>query len=140
MSDGPPSNWTKVVRAPARAVYEQEAIREIVDAVPMCNVAFTASGRPAVIPTLHWREGDDLYIHGSSASRALRAAEGAMICVAISTFDGLVLARSAFHHSVNYRSVVIYGRRKGCPTRRKPPRSRRWSRSLRRAGGISFGR
>jgi nitroimidazol reductase NimA-like FMN-containing flavoprotein (pyridoxamine 5'-phosphate oxidase superfamily) len=101
---------TRISRVPERAVYEREAIAAILDAAPVCHVATVdPDGRPMVIPTLHARDGDALYLHGSAASPTLRRAERAEICLAATLLDGLVLARSAFHHSVNYRSVVVFG-------------------------------
>jgi nitroimidazol reductase NimA-like FMN-containing flavoprotein (pyridoxamine 5'-phosphate oxidase superfamily) len=82
----------------------------VLDAAPVCQVAFVEDGRPQLIPMLHWREGDRLYLHASRGSRMARAlAAGAEACVAVTMLDGMVLARSAFHHSMNYRSVVVYG-------------------------------
>ena len=82
----------------------------IVDAAMICTVAFQIDGVVHAIPTIHWREGDHLYIHGAKASRMLKALTEGEACVSIALTDGLVLARSAMHHSMNYRSVVIYGR------------------------------
>lgn len=105
-----PSPRTRVRRKPERAHYETGAIQAIVDATPICTVAFQIDGRVHAIPTLHWRDGDYLYIHGAKASRMLRALTEDEACITIALADGLVLARSAMHHSLNYRSVVIYGR------------------------------
>jgi uncharacterized protein len=100
-----------VTRVPRRAVYEREAIEAILDEATVCHVGTAdPEGFPIVIPTLHARVGDRLYLHGSAASRTLREAARAEICLAATLVDGLVLARSAFHHSVNYRSVVLFGR------------------------------
>lgn len=103
---------TRVRRAPKRAVYDREQVEAILDAALVCHVAFAdAEGQPYVIPTLHARVGDTVYIHGSTASRMVRTlAAGAPACLAVTLVDGLVLAKSAFHHSVNYRSVVVLGR------------------------------
>jgi nitroimidazol reductase NimA-like FMN-containing flavoprotein (pyridoxamine 5'-phosphate oxidase superfamily) len=102
---------TRVRRVPKRAVYEREAIEAILDEAVVSHVGTVdPAGCPVVIPTLHARVGDWLYIHGSAASRTLREAERAEICLTATLLDGLVLARSAFHHSVNYRSVVVFGR------------------------------
>jgi uncharacterized protein len=108
---GPSSERTRVRRLPERGVYEREAIVAIVDEALICHLAWvTDEGWPRVIPTIHARVGDTLYVHGSTASRTLRAiADGRDVCVEITLLDGLVLARSAFHHSMNYRSVVVYG-------------------------------
>jgi nitroimidazol reductase NimA-like FMN-containing flavoprotein (pyridoxamine 5'-phosphate oxidase superfamily) len=101
---------TRVKRVPERGRYDRETVHAILDAGLICHVGFVADGQPLVIPTLHWRDGERLLIHGSSASRMIRVlAAGAEACVTVTLFDGLVLARSAFHHSVNYRSVVVLG-------------------------------
>jgi uncharacterized protein len=101
---------TKVKRLPARGAYDRETIYSILDGAFICHVGFNIDGQPYVIPTGYARINDDLYIHGSSASRMLRSmAQGIDVCVTVTLIDGLVLARSAFHHSVNYRSVVILG-------------------------------
>lgn len=102
---------TKVKRLPARGAYDRETIYSILDAGFICHVGFVVEGQPYVIPTGYARIGDGLYIHGSSASRMLRnLAAGVEVCVTVTHVDGLVLARSAFHHSFNYRSVVVLGR------------------------------
>jgi nitroimidazol reductase NimA-like FMN-containing flavoprotein (pyridoxamine 5'-phosphate oxidase superfamily) len=99
-----------VKRLPKRAAYDRATIHHILDEGMVCHVGFLVDGQPAVIPTVYVRMGDHLYVHGSPASRMLRAlAAGGPVCVAVTLTDGLVLARSAFHHSVNYRSVVLYG-------------------------------
>jgi hypothetical protein len=104
------SNRTKVKRLPARGAYDRETIHAILDEAFICHVGFVVDGQPYVIPTGYARIGDDLYIHGSAASRMLRSlAKGIDVCVTVTILDGLVLARSAFHHSMNYRSVVILG-------------------------------
>jgi len=96
---------------PSRASYERATIESILDAAIVSHVGtVAAAGHPAVIPTLHARDGDSLYIHGSAASPTLRRAREAEVCLSATLVDGLVLARSAVHHSVNYRSVVVYGR------------------------------
>ena len=100
----------RVRREPQRGRYDRETIDAILDEALYCHVGFEADGRPYVIPTLHARVGDLLYVHGSAASRMLRrAAEGIPICVTVTLLDGLVLARSVFNHSINYRSVVVLG-------------------------------
>jgi nitroimidazol reductase NimA-like FMN-containing flavoprotein (pyridoxamine 5'-phosphate oxidase superfamily) len=105
-----PSPRTRVRRMPARADYEREAIHAILDEALVAHVGFAVDGEPYVIPTLHARVGESVYFHGSSASRTVRAlAAGAGMCLTITLLDGLVLARSAVHHSVNYRSVVVLG-------------------------------
>jgi uncharacterized protein len=99
-------------RLPQRATDDRATIHAILDEARICHLAFVHDdGYPVVTPTLHARVGDVLYVHGSAASRTLRAlAAGVDVCVAVTLFDGIVLARAAFHHSVNYRSVVLYGR------------------------------
>ena len=107
----PPSERTRVRRLPERGVYERDAIDAIVDEALICHLAYVQDGEPRVIPTIHARVGDTLYVHGSNASRTLRATKGgAPVAAEVTLLDGLVLARSAFHHSMNYRSVVVYGR------------------------------
>lgn len=105
-----PSPRTRVRRMPERAHYDAASVAAIVDAATICTVAFQLDGAVHAIPTLHWREGDYLYIHGAKASRMLKALTQGEACVTIALADGLVLARSAMHHSMNYRSVVLYGR------------------------------
>jgi nitroimidazol reductase NimA-like FMN-containing flavoprotein (pyridoxamine 5'-phosphate oxidase superfamily) len=101
---------TKLRRLPKRGAHDRETIDAILDEAMVCHLGFVHDGRPAVIPTLHARVGDEVLIHGSAASRMLRAlATGVDVCLTATLIDGLVLARSAFHHSVNYRSVVLYG-------------------------------
>jgi len=101
---------TTLKRAHERGSYDRATVQAILDAALICHVGFLHDGAPAVIPTAHWREGDVLYIHGSSASRAIRALEaGSPACIAVTLTDGLVLARSGYNHSIDYRSVVIYG-------------------------------
>jgi hypothetical protein len=110
MSAAAPSARTTVRRLPERGVYERAAIDAILDEGLICHVGFSAEGQSYVIPCVYARVGDRLYLHGSSASRMLRAlAAGAPACATVTLLDGLVLARSAFHHSVNYRSVVVLG-------------------------------
>ena len=105
------SRRTRVRRVPARGVYELEAIEPSLDAALVSHVGFVSEGAPVVSPTRHARLGDRLYLHGSAASRMLRTlGEGLPVCVTVTLVDGLVLARSAFHHSINYRSVVVFGR------------------------------
>lgn len=106
-----PTERTTLKRLPKRGNYERQAVYQILDEGFVCHVGFIVDGRPFVIPTGYGRLGDTLYIHGSAASRMLRALrEGIDVCVTVTLLDGLVLARSAFHHSLNYRSVVVFGR------------------------------
>jgi nitroimidazol reductase NimA-like FMN-containing flavoprotein (pyridoxamine 5'-phosphate oxidase superfamily) len=110
MSEFAPTARTEVRRLPKRAVYDREAVYRILDEGLVCHIGFVAEGNPVVIPTGYGRKGDTVYLHGSAASRMLRTVgKGVNVCVTVTLFDGLVLARSAFHHSVNYRSVVIFG-------------------------------
>src|SRR6266566_10101621 len=106
-----PSERSRVHRLPERAAYDRGTIEAILDEALICHVAWTdGDGRARALPTIHARVGDTLYLHGSRAARAWRAvAGGAEVCVVATIVDALVLARSAFHHSMNYRSVVLYG-------------------------------
>src|ERR1700732_4254270 len=102
---------TTLKRLPKRAEYDREAVHRILDEGFICHVGFVVEGQPFVIPTGYARVGDKLFIHGAQASRMLRAVgRGIDVCLTVTLVDGLVLARSAFHHSMNYRSVVILGR------------------------------
>jgi hypothetical protein len=106
-----PTQRTRVVREPERAVYDREAAYRILDEGFICHVGFAVDGQPFVIPTSYGREGANLYIHGSAASRMLRQLKtAAPVCVTVTLLDGLVLARSVFNHSMNYRSVVVLGK------------------------------
>jgi uncharacterized protein len=106
-----PTPRTTVSRLPKRGQYDRATVYQILDEAFVCHVGFVADGQPVVIPTAYGRLGDLLFIHGSAASRMLRSlAKGIEVCVTVTLVDGLVLARSAFHHSINYRSVVILGR------------------------------
>lgn len=101
---------TQIKRLPQRGEYNLETIYQILDEGLICHVGFAAEGQPFVIPTAYGRIDDRLYIHGSPASRMLRTLQkGIEVCVTVTLLDGLVLARSAFHHSMNYRSVVLFG-------------------------------
>jgi hypothetical protein len=105
-----PSARTRLVREADRAVYDRAAAYKILDEGFICHVGFVADGQPFVIPTGYGRVGDSLYIHGSAASRMLRRLDdGVAVCLTVTLLDGLVLARSIFNHSMNYRSVVILG-------------------------------
>jgi len=109
--DFPKTAHTTLKRLPQRGVYDRELVYGILDEGFICHVGFAVDGRPFVIPTGYARVDDRLYIHGSQLSRMLRTlAQGIEVCVTVTLVDGLVLARSAFHHSINYRSVVIFGR------------------------------
>ena len=104
-----PTDRTRVKRGHKRASYDKQTVYNILDATPMCHLSYLRGGLPAIIPTLQWRKGDYVYWHGSAASYALEASSEAQVCLSVTLLDGLVMARSAFHHSVNYRSVVLYG-------------------------------
>jgi nitroimidazol reductase NimA-like FMN-containing flavoprotein (pyridoxamine 5'-phosphate oxidase superfamily) len=107
----PKTDRTTLKRLPKRGHYEHETVYSILDEGFICHVGFIFEGKPIVIPTGYARADDNLYIHGSQASRMLRTlSEGIDVCVTVTLVDGLVLARSAFHHSINYRSVVVFGR------------------------------
>ena len=105
-----PTERTRVVREPHRGSYDRETIYKILDEGFVCHVGFSMEGQPYVIPTLFARVGDAVYFHGSAASRMLRGASaGIPVCITVTLVDGLVLARSVFNHSINYRSVVALG-------------------------------
>ena len=105
-----PSARTRVRRLPERGRYDREAIDAVLDAGLVSHLGFAADGQPFVIPTLHARVGDEVYVHGSSASRTLRMlADGIAACLTVTLLDGIVFARSVFEHSMNYRSVVVLG-------------------------------
>ena len=106
-----PTERTRVVREPHRGAYDRETIYQILDEGFVCHVGFSPDGQPFVIPTLYARVADSIYFHGSAASRMLRGASaGLPVCVTVTLTDGLVLARSVFNHSINYRSVVALGK------------------------------
>ena len=110
MSTFETTSRNKVRRLADRASYDSEAVYAIIDAVPICHVAFVSDGQPFVIPTQHARVGNTLFLHGSPGSRLIRLiGSGAPVSVSFAAVDGLVVARSIFHHSVNYRSVVVFG-------------------------------
>jgi nitroimidazol reductase NimA-like FMN-containing flavoprotein (pyridoxamine 5'-phosphate oxidase superfamily) len=112
MSEAQPSTTrTRLVREPDRAVYDREAVYRILDEGFLCHVGFAVDGQPFVIPTSYGRKDANLYIHGSAASRMLRQMKDAVpVCITVTLLDGLVLARSIFNHSMNYRSVVVLGK------------------------------
>jgi uncharacterized protein len=105
-----PTDRTRVRRLPKRAVYDKDQVYAILDEGYLCHVGFVVDGQPFVIPTGYARSGDQIYVHGSAASRMLGTLGSGMdVCITVTLVDGFVLARSAFHHSMNYRSVVILG-------------------------------
>ena len=105
-----PSERTRVKRLNKRAKYDAETVHAILDAMPVCYVGYVFKGTPYVTPTLQWREGDHIYWHGSAASRMLETCDEADVCVTVTMIDGMVMARAAFHHSCNYRSVMVMGK------------------------------
>jgi nitroimidazol reductase NimA-like FMN-containing flavoprotein (pyridoxamine 5'-phosphate oxidase superfamily) len=111
MSDAyEPTERTTVKRLPARGFYDKKVVHQILDEGLICHLGFAVDSQPFVIPTIYVRVGETIYVHGSPASRMLRTLErGVAACVTVTHIDGLVLARSAFHHSMNYRSVVVLG-------------------------------
>ncbi|WP_027245618.1 pyridoxamine 5'-phosphate oxidase family protein [Leisingera daeponensis] len=103
------SERSRLRRAHERGLYDRETVYQVLDAMPLAHIGYQINGAPSVLPTLQWREGDHVYWHGSAASRAIRAMEGAEVCLTVTCMDGYVLARSAFHHSVNFRSAMLFG-------------------------------
>src|SRR5881398_321234 len=111
MAELSPTPRTRVRRLPSRASYDRTTIHAILDEALVCHLGFVHDGQPFVLPTTYARVDDALYLHGSAASRMLRGLrDGIDACVTVTLLDGLVLARSAFHHSMNYRSVVVLGK------------------------------
>ena len=107
---GAPSPRVRVKRLHERGHYDAASVHGVLDAMPLAHVGYTFNGSVYVTPTLQWREGDHVYWHGSSASRFLEAAEDAEVCLTVTLWDGVVIARSGFHHSANYRSAMVLGR------------------------------
>lgn len=111
MTDLAKTDRSRVKRLHERGRYDFETVAAILDSGFICNVGYVIDGKPYVTPTSYWREGEHVYWHGSSASRMVRVAAGPVdVCLTVSHIDGLVLARSAFHHSINYRSVMLFGK------------------------------
>ena len=111
LADFKPTPRTRIKRQGIRAAYDRETVYGILDAGLLCHVGYVIDGQPYVTPTAYWREGDRVFWHGSSASRMLRQVEtGIPICFTVAMLDGLVLARSGYHSSINYRSVMAFGR------------------------------
>ncbi|MFC2103059.1 pyridoxamine 5'-phosphate oxidase family protein [Bacteroidota bacterium] len=105
------SERTKLNRVPARGFYDKKTVYSIIDEAQYCHVSFVQDGQPFIIPTIHARIEDEIFLHGAKASRLLKhIIAGNEICIAITLLDGLVLARSVFHHTMNYRSVVLFGK------------------------------
>lgn len=110
MTDYPQTPLNRIKRNPKRAIYDRATVHAILDGAMTCHLAYQIDDQPYCTPTIHWREGEWLYWHGSSASRALRAqGAGLRVCLTVTHLDGLVLARSAFNHSCNFRSAMIFG-------------------------------
>ena len=109
MPDIKQSPLTRLKRARKRGSFDRDTINAIVDASPLCHVGHLVDGQPVVTPTCHWRHGDNIYWHGSRLSRMLDASQKAPVCLTVTHLDGLVMARSGFHHSANYRSAMIFG-------------------------------
>ncbi|WP_264212460.1 pyridoxamine 5'-phosphate oxidase family protein [Leisingera thetidis] len=103
------SDRSRLRRAHERGLYGRESVYQVLDAMPLAHIGYQFDGSTSVLPTLQWREGDYVYWHGSAASRAIRAMEAAEVCLTVTCMDGYVLARSAFHHSVNFRSAMLFG-------------------------------
>jgi uncharacterized protein len=101
---------TRFNRAPRNGSFDRDLAYAIIDSTPLCHIGHLVESHPVVTPTFHWRDGDYIYWHGSRASRLLEASKDAEVCLTVTQLDGLVLARSGFHHSANYRSVMIFGR------------------------------
>lgn len=110
MADFTITERNRVRRAPKRGQYDRKTVHAILDEGLICHVAYVIDGQPFVIPTAYWRDGDHVYLHGSAASRTMRAGErGLELSLAVTLLDGIVMTRSGFHHSLNYRSVIMYG-------------------------------
>ncbi|WP_176593219.1 MULTISPECIES: pyridoxamine 5'-phosphate oxidase family protein [Sphingobium] len=105
----PKTDRVRARRMHERGKYDKQSLYDVIDAGFLCHVGYVIDGAPFVTPTLYWREGNYIYWHGSAASRMLESVEGRPVCITISHFDGFVMARSAFNHSVNYRSVMLLG-------------------------------
>jgi len=112
---GAPSERARVKRLNEYARYDRETIQSVLDAMPVAHVAYVIDGKPFCTPTLQWREGERIYWHGSTASRMMKKAAGAEVCVTVTLTDAMVLARSGFNSSVNYRSVMVFGRAEPVP-------------------------
>lgn len=109
MTEKAPSDRARARRMHEKSAYDRATIDTILDAMPVAHVGYLLNGAPVVTPTLQWREGDHIYWHGSAASRMQKKAKGWPVCLTVTLTDGMVLARSGFEHSVNYRSVMVFG-------------------------------
>jgi nitroimidazol reductase NimA-like FMN-containing flavoprotein (pyridoxamine 5'-phosphate oxidase superfamily) len=105
----PKTDRSRIRREPHRGSYLRSDVYAVVDAAPLCHIGYVIDGAPFVTPTMHWREGNRIYWHGSVGSRFLRQVDGTRTCMTCSLVDGYVLARSAFNHAVNYRSAMLFG-------------------------------
>lgn len=105
-----PTPRTTLHRRPDRGAHDRASVDAILDAGMICHIGYAMNGEPRVLPTIYWRDGDAVFWHGSRDSHALLAMAGAEVCFSVTLLDGLVMARSAFHHSANYRSVMAFGR------------------------------
>ncbi len=103
------TDLTQLHRAKERGHFDTQTIYQILDSTPLCHIGYQVDGKPVVMPTIHWRDGNHVYWHGSRISRTMLQSDGADVCLTVTHLDGLVLARSAFHHSANYRSVLVFG-------------------------------
>lgn len=110
MTSYPGTKRSRIRRLHQRGSHDAAAVHAVLDAAPLCHVGYMIDGEPYVTPTLHWREGNRVYWHGSAASRFLRQVVGQRVCLTVSLMDGYVMARSAFNHSANYRSAMVFGR------------------------------
>ena len=110
MSTLAPTPLTELQRAKERGHFDLETIYGILDATPLCHIGYNIDHQAIVMPTIHWRIGDAVYWHGSRLSRTMLESDNAEVCLTVTHLDGLVLARSAFHHSANYRSVMVFGK------------------------------
>ena len=109
-SPAPPTPRTVLKRTPDRGAHDRASVTAILDAGVICQIGYLMDGEPRVLPTVYWRAGEAVYWHGARESGALKAMAGAQVCFTLTLLDGLVLAKSAFHHSANYRSVMAFGR------------------------------
>ena len=104
-----PSERTRLRRLHERGKFDAASVHAVLEAMPLCHVGYQIDGAPVVTPTMQWREGEHVYWHGSSASRFLRGAKATQVCLTVTIWDGMVMARSGFHHSANYRSCMVFG-------------------------------
>lgn len=110
MTTFPVTETSRIRRMHQRGSHEHAAVHAVLDAHPLCHVGYVIDGQPYVTPTIHWRQGNRVFWHGSAASRFLKKVDGQRVCLTVSLMDGYVLARSGYNHSVNYRSAMVFGR------------------------------